>query len=370
LNAFAITTLSRICASEPPPCSNWPTAFRLDSSPFPACSRSATPKPSAPGDDSTWLKVLADWPSNLDADASPLFPPQHPDAQSAKEEISHIISREPRQFDLNRSRWTLATVQQVCQWLRERSLSSIHRLLDKLEIALKRGRWHIHSPDDDYTAKLALIKTCRELAERDPEHYVLLYEDEFTYYRQPSLSRDYAPRGLAQPRAELSHRSNTITRVIGVLDALTGRVVYEQASRTDVRLIVRFYERVCQLYPGVRVFIVQDNWPVHFHPDVMAALEPQEVNPFGWRRPPNWPTEPSKKARRLNLPLQLIVLPTYASWCNPIEKLWRWLKAEVLHHHRLAENLPGLRQQVGDFLASFSAGSQPLLRYVGLLHPT
>jgi hypothetical protein len=270
---------------------------------------------------------------------------------------------------VERSRWTLATLQQVCHWLRERSLSAIHRLLAKLEIAIKRGRWHIHSPDDDYPAKLALIQTYRELAQRDPQHYALLYEDEFTYYRQPSLSTDYALRGRGQPLGELSYRSNTMTRVIGALDALSGRVVHEQGSRTDVALLVRFYERVCQLYPGVRVFIVQDNWPVHFHPDVLAALEPQETNPFGWRRPPNWPTEPNKKARRLNLPLQLIVLPTYASWCNPIEKLWRWLKAEVLHHHRLADNLPALRQQVGDFLASFSAGSQELLRYVGLLHP-
>ena len=121
-------------------------------------------------------------------------------------------------------------------------MAAIHRLLDRLEVAIKRGRWHIHSPDDDYTAKLALIETHRKLAERDPEHYALLYEDEFTYYRQPSLSTDYAPRGRAQPLAELSYRSNTMTRVIAVLDAFSGRVVHAQGSRTDVPLIVRFYD--------------------------------------------------------------------------------------------------------------------------------
>lgn len=301
--------------------------------------------------------------------ASPLFPPKHTNAEAAKIEIEHIIGREPRQFQVDRSRWTLATLKQACEWLRQRSLAAIHRLLDKLEIAIKRGRWHIHSPDGDYTSKLALIKTYQELAERDPERYALLYQDEFTYYRQPSLNSDYAPRGRSQPLAELSYRSNTITRVIGTLDAGTGRVVHDQGWRTDIPMIVRFYEKVCQTYPGLKLFIVQDNWPVHFHPDVLAALEPQEINPFGWRRPPNWPTEPSKHARRLNLPIQLIVLPTYASWCNPIEKLWRLLKAEVLHHHRLADKLTELRQQVTDFLASFSPSSQTLLRYVGLLHP-
>ena len=37
------------------------------------------------------------------------------------------------------------------------------------------------------------------------------------------------------------------------------------------------------------------------------------------------------------LPIQLVPLPTYASWCNPIEKLWRQLRQELLHLHRFAD---------------------------------
>ena len=29
-----------------------------------------------------------------------------------------------------------------------------------------------------------------------------------------------------------------------------------------------------------------------------------------------------------------------ASWCNPIEMLWRWLKQRKLHLHRLSEEGP------------------------------
>lgn len=113
---------------------------------------------------------------------------------------------------------------------------------------------------------------------------------------------------------------------------------------------------------------MQDNWPVHFHPDVLAALQPQS---FKWplHVPPNWPTEPSSKARRLNLPIQLLQLPTYASWTNPIEKLWRWLKQEVLHLHRYADRWSELQNKVSEFLERFSEGSQELLRYVGLEGP-
>ena len=59
-------------------------------------------------------------------------------------------------------------------------------------------------------------------------------------------------------------------------------------------------------------------------------------------------------------------LPTYASWLNPIEKLWRYLKQEVLHLHRLANDLGGLRAEIDRFLDQFTDGSDQLLRYVGL----
>lgn len=62
-----------------------------------------------------------------------------------------------------------------------------------------------------------------------------------------------------------------------------------------------------------------------------------------------------------------VYLPTYSSWLNPIEKLWRWLKADVLRGHEFAHNPYLLRQVVAEFLDQFANGSSALLRYVGLL---
>ncbi|MBV8356880.1 MAG: transposase [Deltaproteobacteria bacterium] len=59
-------------------------------------------------------------------------------------------------------------------------------------------------------------------------------------------------------------------------------------------------------------------------------------------------------------------LPTYAPWLNPIEKLWRWLRQDVLKMHRWVEDWPQVKQRVRDFLAQFAQGSQELLYYVGL----
>ena len=71
----------------------------------------------------------------------------------------------------------------------------------------------------------------------------------------------------------------------------------------------------------------------------------------------------------LQLPIQLIPLPTYASWTNPIEKLWRKGKQEVLHLHRWATQLQVLREEFLRFLAQYALGSLDLLRYVGLPIP-
>jgi hypothetical protein len=61
--------------------------------------------------------------------------------------------------------------------------------------------------------------------------------------------------------------------------------------------------------------VVQDNWPVHFHPDVLVALEPQEA-PFPFNPAPHWPEQPSQQARKKwgdwHLPIQIMTLPSYA----------------------------------------------------------
>jgi hypothetical protein len=239
------------------------------------------------------------------------------------------------------------------------------RLLQRLHISYKRGRDYVHSPDEHYQEKLDLIAACLQRTRSDPERYVLVYEDEFTYYRQPSLSTAYEVCGHEQPLAQRSHHSNCWFRVIAGLNALTGQVSYRQHSRIDVSNLGRFYAQLRADYPQAEViYVVVDNWPVHFHPDVLANLQPQ---PFPWppKVPPHW--SPSRRPQHSHLPIELLCLPTYASWCNPIEKLWRWLKQHLLHLHRLSGDWSGLKQQVAEALDQFNTGSPELLRYTGLL---
>jgi len=144
-----------------------------------------------------------------------------------------------------------------------------------------------------------------------------------------------------EPTAALSHRANTRWRVVGGLDAVTGRVVWRGGGKVGVAVLKRFLVDLRAAYPGRVLAVVWDNWPVHFHPEVLAEAKRQRI--------------------------ALYRLPTYAPWLNPIEKLWRWLKQERLHHHRQADAWDALKTGLGTWLDGFAHGSDDLLRYVGLL---
>ena len=276
-----------------------------------------------------------------------------------------LLGDDPRRHGQPRSRWTLDGLGAAVPAFAGASRSGILRVLATYKLRRKRGRDHLHSPDPCYQEKVSYLATVKARVTAAAGAAVLLYGDEVTYYRQPSIGYGYAEAGRPEPRAERSTRSNSTTRVIGALDAATGRVVSRQQAKIGVPALIRFFRELVAAYPGQRLFLVLDNWPVHYHPDVLAALE-RQTSPFPFFRPPSWPDQPSPRAKRLNLPIQLVPLPTYSPWLNPIEKLWLWLKQDVLHLHRSADNVPALRALVLDFLARFLDGSTDLLRYVGL----
>lgn len=289
---------------------------------------------------------------------------------TAKETLLRLVRRDPRTCGVARTRWRLADLLAQCADWDVHTPAGMWGILTRLGISYQRGREYVHSPDPDYAAKIAAIETVLTEARACTDRIIAIYLDELTYYRQPSVAPAYEARNETQPTAGRSHRSNTATRVIATLDQHDGRVVAWQGSKIGIAQLVAFYQQLCAAYPDAeRLYLILDNWPVHYHPDVLVALEPQEAT-WPRRLSPSWPTEPTANARRrwgeLRLPIQLVSLPTYASWENPIEKLWRWGKQDVLHLHRYADRLHELRQAFADFLAQFAQGSQALLRYVGL----
>ncbi len=301
--------------------------------------------------------------------ASPLFPPKYPTSEAAKAGLETTLHQHPEHFGIDQTRWTLKALLRACDWLKLQTLAGLHQLLKRLKIHRKRGRGHLYSPDAAYKEKLRDVRLWIRVAQPLNPNSVVVFSDEMTFYRQPSLSWEYERAGPVQPLAELGYRSNLAWRIAGALNVWTGQLTYAEHEHFTRKLLVDFYQQLAQTYPQAQtIYVVVDNWPVHFHPDVLAAFCPYP-QPWPIYHSRYWPDAPSTAARYLDLPIQLIPLPTYAPWTNPIEKLWRLLKQTVLHLHRFADDWDGLRLRVHQELEQYVQPSTDLLRYVGLEDP-
>ena len=242
------------------------------------------------------------------------------------------------------SRWTLRTIRASLLWLQRYSLSGVWRVLRRYTLKLRSAQVQHYSPDPEYLAKVARLERCLELAASAPEQYVVVFMDEMGYTRWPEPAVTWAAPGrAARPVAQRAGTNNQQWRIIGAVNAWTGRVDYLDGYIVGRAKVIAFYHDLVQAYPQAeRIYVVQDNWSIHQHDDVSAALATlPQVEPV-------W-------------------LPTYAAWLSPIEKLWRWLRQDVLKMHRLAADWTTLRQHVRTFLDQFAHGSRDVLRYIGLL---
>ena len=233
-------------------------------------------------------------------------------------------------------------VGRVLQWLAGCSDAGIYKVLKRLGFSRKKALYFIHSPDPQYRTKWEQILRAYQEAVSQPEKVILLFQDEFTYYRRADIRQSWQRAGQGQQRRHQRPGTNTKARVTAVLNALTGQVLYWQRYKIGQKALIEFYAQIRAAYPDLpRIYLVQDNWPIHKLPAVLQAATDNH--------------------------LSLLFLPTYASWLNPIEKLWRWLRQDILHDHQLCHKFKQLRRDVIEFLKQFANGSSQLLYYVGLL---
>lgn len=239
-------------------------------------------------------------------------------------------------------RWRLEDLERALHWLGGCSLPGICQLLQRLGFSRKQAIGFIHSPDPHYQAKWKRILQAFEEAAYHPETTLILFMDELTYFRRPETAPAYYAQGKSQPKAMDAPLYNAQTRIVAVLNGITGQVTSMQRTKIGRKELPRFYTQIRAVYPQAqRIYLVQDNWPVHKLPDVMEAMQENQITP--------------------------LFIPTYASWLNPIEKLWKWLKQQVLRLHHWAAQVNQLRLAVIQFLDRFAQPSDALLRYTGLM---
>jgi transposase len=237
------------------------------------------------------------------------------------------------------SRWTLRTIRASVAWLTEYTVSGVWRMLQAWGLGLHTSCARLFSPDPDYCSKVRRRHRCLRDAARHPDTVVALFLDEVGSQRWPEVAPTWGVEAVVAQRAGNTQQGRTI----GALNALTGQVNYLDGYIVGRQQVSQFYSRLDRAYPKKveLMYVIQDNWNIHPHPDVLTALA-------GYPR------------------IKPVWLPTYAPWLNPIEKLWRWLRQDVLKMHRWVEDWPQVKHRVHDFLDQFAHGSAALLRYVGL----
>ncbi len=287
--------------------------------------------------------------------------------EDAEAELQTLVSMSPDTIPGQPTRWTLQHLKISVPWLTNISVPGVHGILCRLGISYKRGRTYIHSPDTDYKQKMICVPQALEIAKQNPDTHVAFYQDEFAFHRRPTLAKDWTQRGTKKPLAHQGLGSDQTCFGIGALNAHTGDVVYQQVESATVLATHAFYTEVCHRYPKAKhIYMIQDNRPIHLHVRLLEALLPQ-TSSFKKPLPPSWSKGATKIEPLAQLPIEILQLPTYAPWTNPIEKLWRWVHQSILHLHRLTDDWETLQQRVLTFMKQFKGGSKRLLRYVGLL---
>ena len=150
----------------------------------------------------------------------PAFSPKSP--EEAESEVLAAIGQHPGLVNRHQTRWTLRTLGQVVPWLRDVCVSGIHQILSRLGISYKRARDYVRSPDKDYAQKLSRIQQVLEEARENPETCVVVYQDEFSFYLQPTVAKDWTKTGTKYPLARQSYHPQETCYGIGAFNPHTG----------------------------------------------------------------------------------------------------------------------------------------------------
>ena len=146
---------------------------------------------------------------------------------------------------------------------------------------------------------------------------VFYYADEFNVSWLPTLRSMWSPKGqqVMIPTPYQPYKRYGI----GGVNYHTGETLVIVRRHKRRREIAEFLELLLERHPRETIYVACDNANTHEDDEVEAVVR--------------------SAAGRLNL----LYLPTYSPWLNPIEMLWRHYRRQVTHCE-LFESITGVTQ--------------------------
>lgn len=253
-----------------------------------------------------------------------------------------IIEQDPRTLGCAFSNWTAPL---LAEYLAketgiELDESRIRHYLHAQGYGLLRPVLSVASPDPEYESKRARIEALQRQAERG--EIDLYYEDEIDLALLPTITQCWCRRG--HQRKIETPRTNQKRYGAGLIHWVSGKLYWATSEHKDNALFRAVLSQVLDsspAFPGRKVYVVIDNYRIHFAKPVLALLaaHPERV--------------------------ELVTLPTYSPQLNPVERFWKHLRRKVTHNV-FFQTIDRLLEAVTSFFQDLAACPDTVRSVAGL----
>lgn len=199
----------------------------------------------------------------------------------------------PRDLGLAFSTWSLAKLAEYLDTAGIAAVSreSIRQILRDGGVSWQATKTWKASADPDFMAKMHRVL---ELYDNPPVDGRVICLDEFGPLNlQPRPGRAWRLAGHPARLRASYRRTSGVRHMIAALDLATGQLLYRIRARKRWRELLSFLKLLRGRWPGQKLYVIMDNFSPHHHAEVTSWTNAHDV--------------------------ELVFLPTYASWLNWIE---------------------------------------------------
>lgn len=262
--------------------------------------------------------------------------------ESEMREIEKMIKKSPREIGIEKSSWTVPVLIESVkkQFKKEIKRGTAYNIFHRLCYTKTRPKKQNKKADpekaDEFRGNME-----KTVAEKD-ENTIILYEDEAIFTSEPTITAKWTKKGKQGivPTSG-AHRERTV--IFGAVNPENG-TLYEQfsnAGNTDT--FKQFMLTVSQATLPKNVIMLIDNVKYHHFKGISE-----------------WRAE--------NIPnIKLMYLPSYCSFLNAVELLWKDIRTAVTHNTLFA-NIDVTISHLRDYIGKLKNSPQKLTKLCNFIY--
>jgi len=240
--------------------------------------------------------------------------------------VASVVLRGPRACSLPVYSWDTKS---IAAWIGSEFKVKLSR--EAVRKLLRRLGFTWHRPEHRYVRadpeqQKAFIKRLNGEVRKMGPNDVLLFCDECSLNHHPRLHSAWLPKGLRS--IVKTYGTHAKEHVYGAVNVLTGKLLYRIAGKMRATEYRMFLEHILRAYPGRRIILVLDGGRIHTAKIIGEFIKAHNRIKSLW-------------------------LPSYSPRLNPVEQLWKELRAKVVSN-RFFRYLSKMVSSVAEFFDSLT----------------